>query len=633
MILSETQLLAQNVLDWLVRGSVCVCPMKYDENTVTASGDAKARQPMSNPLEYVGRTLANRFRIDAHLGTGAFGAVYRARQLSVDRDVAVKILRKEALVHPTAIQRFFLEAKATSQLNHAHTITIHDFGQTDDGLLFIAMEYLPGCSLRDKIHQDGPVATTEAIRIIGSVAASLAEAHAMGIVHRDLKPANIFLTERPEHPEFVKVIDFGIARAREFTGDMALTATGHIVGTPSYMAPETVTGQPVDARADVYALGIILFEMLTGTVPFKGPTPFMVMRAHQLEDAPILRRLRPELHIPKPLCDLVRKCLSKPPDERPEHAADFLTRLNHLPAGKDSGLDATASQESSQIPDCENESSFSGLAMMVTAEAKRPSESTRKTRGSPRWLAALFALSVLAIGISWLITSSTHETTISQERMIALPPTHRPAPTPARGTSPHVSEITTTPAVDLTAPPIEVAEIPPPSAQQSPGRNDPASDGRTATATTDEESMEAPAVPRTRNEGGTDAPSGEKRKAQQGTLQDEGNGAPAPTVTISFDSDPRGAQTHQGDQTLGETPFQITVPLTPRPQRVTMRSAGFKDLQFHFTADRDQRIMKRLTLLPPTPKSADKPAGNGPHKTKTKKRKRKKPSKIDVLLD
>ncbi len=281
---------------------------------------------------FIGTTIGGRFKVTEMLGAGGMGSVYLARQLSVDRDVAIKILRKDTADDTLAARRFLLEAKATSRLKNDHTVTIYDFGQTDDGHLFIAMEFLEGRTLRQKLDLEGALSLDETASIIDQIGESLAEAHEQGIVHRDLKPENILLAKRSKGAEFVKVLDFGIARAQELNDGGALTATGTVAGAPAYMSPEAVTGKTVDARADVYALGVMVYEMLSGDAPFKGDTPFVVMQQHVMHTPPALMTLMQDL--PEALSGFVGRCLMKHPKHRPEDASAFRRGLQLAIEGK-----------------------------------------------------------------------------------------------------------------------------------------------------------------------------------------------------------------------------------------------------------------------------------------------------------
>ncbi|MDP6944889.1 MAG: serine/threonine-protein kinase, partial [Myxococcota bacterium] len=312
-----------------------VCDTIYDEQGPDVCPEDGAELKLDTVDDnFLGRTLSGRFKIETLIGAGGMGRVYRARQLSVDRAVAVKILHREALLKKTATQRFLLEAKATSQLTNPHTVTLYDYGETDDGLPFIVMEYLEGRSLKERMLASGTTSFKDALRILSEVCESLAEAHRRNIVHRDLKPDNIFLAKTDEADEFVKVLDFGIARAKSVQDVETLTRTGTVAGTPAYVAPEALLGEDVSPSADVYALGLVLFEMCAGYHPFTADTAFKVMRHHLETTPPPLTRAMPEVDLPRGLSDLVAMCLAKKPLQRPQDAAALKVQLDNIAAGR-----------------------------------------------------------------------------------------------------------------------------------------------------------------------------------------------------------------------------------------------------------------------------------------------------------
>ena len=258
-----------------------------------------------------GLLLDDRYEVGNKLGAGGMGEVYEALQLSTMRPVALKVLRPELATDITAVKRFFREARIASRLKHANTVAVFDFGQSQAGLLYYAMELLEGCSLSWVIDNEGPLEAERAARICRQVCWSLAEAHEQGAIHRDLKPDNIHLVDQHGHPEFVKVLDFGIARTTEDRGTR-LTRTGMICGTAEYLAPEAAQGDDLDVRADIYALGVVLHEMLSGKTPFDGDTPLAVLMAHATCEVP---ELPP--HTPRPLANLVTRMMAKDPADRP----------------------------------------------------------------------------------------------------------------------------------------------------------------------------------------------------------------------------------------------------------------------------------------------------------------------------
>ena len=272
------------------------------------------------PRNIIGHEVGGRYRILAKLGEGGMGAVYRAEQISLKRVVALKVLKPELSAEPGLVRRFNAEATLAAKLNHPNTVTLFDFGQDDDGSLFIAMEYIEGKSLRQVLVKEGPMAPERLVAITNQICGSLADAHATGIVHRDLKPDNVMLFARGKQTEAVSVLDFGIAKLRDEQGNITqqpMTRAGDILGTPQYMAPEQIRGDRVDPRTDVYALGVMLYEMATARLPFEGATVMALLSKH-LTDVPVAPSLRrPELAIPPALSQLIMRCLAKAPDDRP----------------------------------------------------------------------------------------------------------------------------------------------------------------------------------------------------------------------------------------------------------------------------------------------------------------------------
>ncbi|MFT7625688.1 MAG: serine/threonine protein kinase, partial [Myxococcota bacterium] len=232
--------------------------------------------------ELVGATIAGRYRIDSVIGQGGMGSVFAATQLGIDRRVAVKVLRpplhRDEAQAVRARTRFEREAKTLSRLSHPHTMRVFDYGHTESGNPYIVTELLEGKPLETVVEGEGSVAPIRAVRIISGVLKSLAEAHEAGIVHRDISAGNVFLVEVRDDPEFVKLIDFGLAS--DDTGGASVTRTGEILGTPLYMSPEQAQGKPTDERSDLYSTAVLLYEMLAGHAPFQHPNPLMVHIAH-----------------------------------------------------------------------------------------------------------------------------------------------------------------------------------------------------------------------------------------------------------------------------------------------------------------------------------------------------------------
>jgi serine/threonine-protein kinase len=289
---------------------------------------------VEGPDPLLGRTIAGRYTVMKRLARGGMGVVYLAVQEGLGRAVALKVIRKEIAADELMQRRFEREAKAASQLSHPSIVTVFDYGKTDDGGLFLAMELVEGENLRDALKRRQRLAFDETLPIIESILHALSKAHAAGVVHRDLKPENVMLPAASASTTGLvaaKVLDFGLAKPHDpglqSMLDERLTAQGGFVGTPGYAAPEQAQGDPEHPRQDLYALGIVWWELLTGAHPFEAPTPMKVVARQLVEDAPRL----PDLPgAPAGLAPLVRSLIAKAPADRPASARDVLTALRAL---------------------------------------------------------------------------------------------------------------------------------------------------------------------------------------------------------------------------------------------------------------------------------------------------------------
>ena len=308
-----------------------LCDARFDGEPETCPFDGAATFRIDNRDRNLGRTLAQRYTLVEVLGSGGMGTVYRARQRSMERDVAVKLLKPERMNDPDAIRRFFQEARAASRLANPHVITLHDFGQATDGQFFLVMELLVGSSLGDyRTRRGGRLPAAEAVEIIDQVLEAIGDAHCQGVVHRDLKPDNIFLLESP--PRFVKVLDFGLARIVDL--ESRVSDPNLLFGTPAYMSPEQAKGKAVDHRSDLYALGVILFELLTGQLPFQASSSLAILLKKFHRSAPRLRDILPPAEVPPALDALVASLLATDPNRRPQTALEARRLLGSLGAAK-----------------------------------------------------------------------------------------------------------------------------------------------------------------------------------------------------------------------------------------------------------------------------------------------------------
>ncbi len=281
----------------------------------------------------IGHTIDGRFRLDRLLGEGGMGKVYYGIQVSVDRPVAVKLLRSDLSDSPSLQQRFFREAKLLASLHHPNIVGLVDFGRDDEiGALYMAMQFVDGKSLAD-LMKSGRLPLGVALSISRQICSGLAEAHAAGIVHRDLKPENVMLQTTAEGAVVAKILDFGIALPTQ--EENRLTSTGGLMGTPYYMSPEQAQDHQVGASSDLYAIGVMLYEMMTGTVPFKADTPVGVLYKTVNERHTPVKDLLEAPVVRGGLTELVDSLLAKDPSERPSSAAEVARRLDELQNGVD----------------------------------------------------------------------------------------------------------------------------------------------------------------------------------------------------------------------------------------------------------------------------------------------------------
>ncbi len=303
-------------------GAEMFCPK--DGTRLGGSGEGRAVKPSippdADPL--VGSVIQGRYKVLHQIGEGGMGVVYVAEHVEIEKKVALKVLRDDFSKRPEVVERFRQEARSASKIGHAHIVDVTDFGQLDDGGVYFVMEYLQGQGLSDLIRKQS-ITLERAVPIVTQIARALQAAHKLGIVHRDMKPENVFLVRREEEEDFVKILDFGIAKISDRDNEgKRLTKTGMIFGTPEYMSPEQAAGKALDHRVDVYALGCIMFEMFTGKVPFDGDSFMAVLTQHMFEPVPPIEELNPETDIPESVRNVVYKAMAKEPDERyPDMAA------------------------------------------------------------------------------------------------------------------------------------------------------------------------------------------------------------------------------------------------------------------------------------------------------------------------
>jgi len=324
------------------------CFKEFSEELDTCPDDG-TRLVANVEESLVGRTLDDRYEVLSKLGQGGMGVVYIAEQAMIGRKVALKVLRMEMVRDKSSVQRFLVEAKAIASLRSAHTITLHDFGVTKEGLLYYTMELLEGTPLSDLVKKQGPMPYRRAADIILQTLDSLEEAHDAGIMHRDLKPDNLFVSQH-RGQDHVSVLDFGIAKLVGDSSMDTITKTGMICGTPAYLSPEQAMGHKVTTASDIYSLGIVFYELLAGSPPFQKTTAMEVLMSHVNETPQLVNVKNPEVRIPAAIDRLIQKALAKKAEDRIGTAVQFRRELEAA---------LSAAQEGDKV----------SLAPMATGEA------------------------------------------------------------------------------------------------------------------------------------------------------------------------------------------------------------------------------------------------------------------------
>jgi serine/threonine protein kinase len=289
------------------------------------------------PEDLIGKELLGQFRIIERIGRGGMGEVFKAEQPAMERLVAIKILHSKLASRPDLVSRFRREARAMSRLSHPNTARVFLYGHLEETQqLYIVMEYLDGIDLAQHTRREGPMKAPRAAKIMIQVLGALEEAHSVGVIHRDLKPENILLTTQGGIPDFPKVLDFGLAKVRETRlrpGSMVLTQEGMVFGTPEFMSPEQARGETLDARSDIYSASLILYELLTGKLPFPRCKPMEYISHHiYTKPIPVTERV-PELGLPKKLDAIIDKALEKEKAVRYQSAREFAEALKTVLPG------------------------------------------------------------------------------------------------------------------------------------------------------------------------------------------------------------------------------------------------------------------------------------------------------------
>jgi serine/threonine protein kinase len=361
----------------------------------------------------IGRVIDGRYRVDASLGHGGMGVVYRATRLHIDDVVAIKFLRPELLTNPQSLERFRREAKAAARLKHPNVVTIHDFGITDDRIAYLVMELIEGQSVRELIDRHGSLTQSDTVEIACQVCEALGEAHRLGIIHRDLKPDNIIVTKATGGLR-VSVLDFGIAKLRDLTtSDRSLTESGTVLGTPRYMSPEQCLGEELDGRSDIYSLGIVLYEMLSGVVPFNSPSLGALIMQQVNNPPPPLRTIN--LTIPPAVEAAVAGALEKRREDRPQSAFAFAEEIKAalsseaaIPTIRRGAIGSQSSGARQFSPLAVTPSAASpGAAQTGSSQSPDSSKPARTQRARSRLLVtAIVAIVLAAVAVGWRLWTS-----------------------------------------------------------------------------------------------------------------------------------------------------------------------------------------------------------------------------------
>ena len=321
--------------EWADQSSANVLAGSRDHSLSGEQESISVPPPGSRLDPYVGTTIDGRYKIESILGEGGMGVVYASRHKVINKRVAIKVLRADLSRDHEMTERFLIEAQAASSIGHPHIVDVSDYGTMPDGSAYFVMEFLEGRSLTGALEENDrkPLSTARIIHISKQIADGLHAAHAQGIVHRDLKPDNVFIVARAQEKEFIKLLDFGIAKVAT-SSEAKLTRAGTVFGTPHYMSPEQAAGAPVDHRTDIYSLGVILYEMASGKVPFDADNYMGILTQHMYKAPVPIYDLLPAPEIPRPLEAIILKLLLKKPEQRYQTMLEVVADLERLEKGQ-----------------------------------------------------------------------------------------------------------------------------------------------------------------------------------------------------------------------------------------------------------------------------------------------------------
>jgi len=575
----------------------------------------------------LGTIFAGRYRVERIIGRGGMGAVYQATQLAVDRPVALKILKTELADDLKEVARFQQEARAIATLQHPNTIRLIDFGATDDGSLFLVMEYLEGEGLASVIKREAPMEPKRVMHIGLQILEALSEAHNAGIVHRDLKPENIMLTEVFGKTDFVKLLDFGIAKVAENAGDAAhLTKTGMFVGSPRYMAPEQVRSQWVSDRTDIYALGALMYEMLCGHPVFSADTPtgYLIAHVQQPPDPPT----RGDKLLVGPLVDFIMQCLEKQPDARPAGAVAAIealraclahpapavatdqpalgeTRAAPAPFGDATAPRSAHTQGAPAPTDPAQKSPTMGGAIPVDPVSTGLRSDAARSRSRALLWGALAATVVLGATAAFLLTRGDRPTAQPSEAPAkvahATPAASAPAAQADQAPPPPAAAADAPKGAGTAPTPDAGSTLPEDAAPRSPSQPHDASASQASDAATPTAAADA-------------GPSPQAPESQPKATADAGATQPPPKLevrVVNVTSQPSGATVLMGGNVIGTTPLKVQWTAGSPPPTLTLRRRGRKPK----TVSLVESDAGKTRLVKLKPKRPSKPHGGGGYET------------------
>ncbi|MCA9524380.1 MAG: protein kinase [Myxococcales bacterium] len=562
------------------------CHKQFSDEGLATCPDDGGRLFVVGADPLIGQTIDGRFVIDALIGSGGMGRVYLAHQASVERPVALKVLRADISENPLDLTRFFREAKAASKLNHPNSITVHDFGQGGNGLLYLVMEWVDGEMLRHRLRQRGRMSVEETLEIAIQICHALEAAHDLGIVHRDLKPDNIMLCEKSGYRNFVKVLDFGLAKLRLVDGESVRTRSGVICGTPQYMSPEQARGDDVDGRSDIYALGVILYELLCGVPPFRAESASMLL-VQQIQDDPIPLS-RNDVEVPRPLERVVMRCLAKNRAHRPQTAAELRRQLEELtaslsggraaaPGSEDELVDDTLSHEDLDAPSPTPQTVSTGERVVTetypaarrVAGARPLAGSSAPDSGSPVSLEDIAGSSWWRRRAWWLVAMAAITALVV---VVAVDPFGRRAAEPERSDSPRRDG-------SRDSVPADVVAQPPPKRAPSIGPSPPRVDRRDV----------VPAETKGRGDIERPRPDQTSPMLDAGTVRKPVTAGPT-SITIEITSTPTRARVYRGKSLEGTTPLTLHLRVRSETFWVRLEKSGFKPQSAEISQKRSQRL-------------------------------------------